>query len=432
MLPERIGPYRVTRLISQGGMGIVYEAVQEPIARRVAVKVLRPEFVVNRSVVERFFNEARTVNLIEHPNIVQITDFGHAPDGTVYIAMEYLRGESLEQRLRRLGEQGARLGVQQALHIAQPVAEALAAAHQKGIVHRDLKPDNIMLVPESGAHDGERIKLLDFGIAKLLSSGPQGATLTQQLLGTPAYMSPEQCRGAGQVDERTDVYSLGVVLYRMLAGRPPFYAQGFGEILAMHLREEPPPLAGLAPQAPPELVALVHRLLAKDRNLRPQMREVLAEIELLLSELLVADSLVELEAPDAAAVPSASTLSRSAGQASARRPLRAGLGIGVGILVAVAAVLTCALLIVRTWKTTPVPPYAASAPKPQPQPPAPRPPMAEPVVTQLPAVRPEPALPPRTSGQANRKPAAKAKPRPAAPAASPPVSKKPPEVMYVD
>ncbi len=287
MLPERIGPYRIASLLGEGGMGQVYEAVQEPIARRVALKVLHPEYSKNRDILERFFNEARAVNLIEHPSLVQITDFGYAEDGTAYIAMEFLRGETLGKRLHRMKEHSEQLSPTQALYYAWQVADALGAAHDKGIIHRDLKPDNLMLVPEPIAPGGVRVKLLDFGIAKLLGTGQKG-TSTHALMGTPRYMSPEQCRGAGHVDDKTDVYALGVIVYEMLAGRPPFLAEEPIGFLSQHLFETPPPLRELAPQVPDEIAALTHRLLAKDKTQRPTMRKVQAAVERILSRTKVA------------------------------------------------------------------------------------------------------------------------------------------------
>lgn len=281
MLPERIGPYRIVGLLGEGGMGRVYEALQDPIARRVALKVLRPELSTNRDILERFFNEARAVNLIEHPSLVQVTDFGHTADGTAYITMEFLRGESLRNRLHRFKANDESLPPTLALYYTWQAADALRAAHEKGIVHRDLKPDNLMLVPDPVAPGGDRVKLLDFGIAKLMSGGQKGTT-AHALMGTPQYMSPEQCRGAGHVDDRTDVYALGIILYEMLAQRPPFLADEPMGFLGQHLFDNPPPLGQLAPHIPPQITALAHRMLAKDKAARPSMREVQAAVEQLL------------------------------------------------------------------------------------------------------------------------------------------------------
>lgn len=274
MLTEGYGiaHYRIVRLLGEGGMGAVYEAVNDAIERRVAIKILHSQYAKNPEVTLRFFNEARAVNRIEHPSIVQVSDYAQLPDSTAYIVMEFLRGESLASRVHR-----GPLPCSSALHIAWQVAEALSAAHAKGIVHRDLKPHNVMLVCDPVAPGGERAKILDFGIAKLMQEQSQG-TATNAVLGTPQYMSPEQCRGAGGVDDKTDVYALGVMLYEMLAGRRPFVAAGYGELISMHLREEPTPLCELAPHLPESVVSLVHRLLAKERHQRPNMHEVLSAL----------------------------------------------------------------------------------------------------------------------------------------------------------
>ena len=272
-----IGPYRVIRQLGAGGMGVVYEAVHDAIERRVAIKVLHPEYAKDRETAARFFDEARAVNRIEHPSLVQISDYGRTAEGTAYLIMEFLRGESLAERLHRLRAAGQRLAVPEVVRIAWQTADALSAAHAKQIVHRDLKPGNLMLVGDPIAPGGERVKILDFGIAKLMQNGPR-LTSTGAVMGTPLYMSPEQCRGAGEVDERSDVYSLGVMLYEMLAGRCPFEATGGGEVLGMHLFVEPSPLAPLAPLAPAELVALTHRLLVKDREARPRMAAAADEL----------------------------------------------------------------------------------------------------------------------------------------------------------
>jgi serine/threonine protein kinase len=320
MPPTQIGAYRIIRPIGQGGMGAVYEAIQEPIKRRVAIKVLLPQYVEDQDVLNRFFNEARVVNLIEHPSIVQVSDYGQAPDGTAYLVMEYLRGETLSSRLDRLHRAGERMGVIEAVQSAAQIADALCAAHEKSVVHRDLKPANIIIVRDSAVQGGERAKILDFGIAKL-TQGQTHGTATNAVMGTPQYMSPEQCRGAGSVDDKTDVYALGVMLYEMLAGRRPFLAQSAIEYMSQHLFQEPPPLGDVAPTTPADLVALVHRLLSKDKTARPPMSELSTELVRLLAQLSGVTSAaapVEIEVPGTApyVVQSAfvSTLGASQGQ----------------------------------------------------------------------------------------------------------------------
>ena len=342
MSEAKIGVYRIIRKLGEGGMGAVFEALHEEIERRVAIKILHHEFARNADITRRFFNEARAVNRIAHPSLVQISDYGQLPDGTAYIVMEYLSGETLGRRLRRLG---GRLGPATVLHLGWQIAAALTAAHEKNIVHRDLKPENIMLVPDPMVQGGERAKLLDFGIAKLAAEakGTAERTGSEVIMGTPMYMSPEQCRGAGIVDGRTDVYSLGVMLYQMLAGRPPFVGEGSGELIGMHLFCAPPALQELAPRAPASLVVLVHRLLEKEREGRPTMRQVADELELLQAPAgSVVQSAAEVSAAEAvmAEPPTAlplqhSTLGRSVGQRNLAPPPRRtalAVALAVGIL----------------------------------------------------------------------------------------------------
>lgn len=280
-----LGNYRIVRLLGQGGMGAVYEAVHETIERRVALKLLHTGLAKDREAVNRFFNEARATNRIDHPSIVQVSDFGHAPDGASYLVMEFLRGVSLAKRIADLNSGSERMEVATALQIAWQVADALTVAHTAGIVHRDLKPENLMLVDDPIAPSGERVKILDFGIAKLSHSNTfnKAHTAVNALMGTPVYMSPEQCEGAGGVDDKSDVYSLGVILYEMLAGRPPFVEQGMGQLLLAHMTLSPPPLAQLAPQVPKDVADCVHRLLTKAKADRPSMQQV----HNLLSDLLI-------------------------------------------------------------------------------------------------------------------------------------------------
>jgi len=281
MTEQTIGPYRVIREVGKGGMGAVYEAIHPQIERKVAIKVLHPEYAVNQQVVQRFFNEARAVNIVNHPSVVQISEFGQQPDGTAYIVMEFLEGESLGGRMKRFG---GKLSVADTLRLTRQVAAALAAAHAKNIVHRDLKPDNVMIVSDPEAPGGERAKILDFGIAKLASQTKDGEaavsqTSTGMMVGTPLYMSPEQCKGSGNITDKADVYSLGVMLYRMLAGRPPFVAEGSGAIMAMHIYEKPTPIRELDPSIPEDLATLIHALLAKDAVERPPMAQVVQVLE---------------------------------------------------------------------------------------------------------------------------------------------------------
>ncbi|MCL4228968.1 MAG: serine/threonine protein kinase [Myxococcales bacterium] len=261
MIGETLGAYRVERELGRGGMGAVYAAAHTLLGRRAAIKVLLAELSKNEQIVQRFFNEARAASAIKHPSIVEIYDFGWADDGRAYIVMELMDGEPLASRLRRVG----RLPVATALHLGRQIANALAAAHATGIVHRDLKPDNVFLVPDVEVAGGERVKLLDFGIAKLTGGlgGDIARTRTGTVMGTPTYMSPEQCEGSREVDHRTDLYALGCMVFEMVSGRPPFHDGGAGAIIAAHIMTPPPALRAVAPDAPVEVEALVARLLAK-------------------------------------------------------------------------------------------------------------------------------------------------------------------------
>ncbi|MBZ0232189.1 MAG: serine/threonine protein kinase, partial [Deltaproteobacteria bacterium] len=271
-----IGGHRILRALGQGGMGAVYLAEHSLLGRRAAVKVLLPSLSSRPEMVTRFFNEARAATAIADPGIVQIYDFGYHTDGSAFIVMELLEGEPLDRRLERLG----RLPAVDALRIARQIATTLAAAHARGIIHRDLKPENVFLVRDNEVTSGERVKLLDFGIAKL--TGDEHATTKTQtgaIMGTPLYMSPEQCRGAGEVDHRSDIYALGCLLYHLLVGRPPYVGDGIGELLAMHLYETPTPPSVVLPFLGGALDLLVMRCLAKAPAERhADMNEVAAEI----------------------------------------------------------------------------------------------------------------------------------------------------------
>lgn len=257
-------------------MGMVYEAVHVTAGGQAAIKILRPEVAGRHDITARFFNEARAANSISHPSIVRVFDCGYATNGLAFLAMEFLTGETLRARLER----GQRLTTGESLRIARQIASALHAAHQRQVIHRDIKPDNIMLVPDPDLPSGERVKVLDFGISKIAESlGAEPVhTRSDLLMGTPTYMAPEQCRGAKHVTDKSDIYSLGIILYQMLAGKPPFVGESVGELIAMHLTDEPPPLTQVAPQVGPQVAALVHAMLEKKVPARPNMEEVLREL----------------------------------------------------------------------------------------------------------------------------------------------------------
>jgi serine/threonine protein kinase len=277
MLGGVIGGHRLIAALGSGRIGVVYRAEDRLLGRTTAVKVLHPELCVNEQVVQRFFGEARSASAARHPGIADIYTFGFATDGAAYIAMEFLEGETLGKRLERVGV----LPVDRAIAIAVQVATALAAAHERKIVHRNLKPNNIFLVAgtapsssdaaseaappsvRSAPAGGERIKVVDFGVARL---APEDAAIQRTgnavVLGTPAYMAPEQCEGLVDIDHRADLYALGCTLYHMLCGRPPFEGTPV-EIMGAHVTDAPPPPRTLAPAMPAALEAVVLQLLAK-------------------------------------------------------------------------------------------------------------------------------------------------------------------------
>ncbi len=258
-----VGEYRIERLIGEGSFGKVYAAVHPVIGKSAAIKVLGLEHAAKPQFVSRFVEEARAVNRIRNRNIVDIFAFGQLPDGRHYFVMELLVGETLSALLQRRG----RVPAGEALPILRKVARALDAAHEKGITHRDLKPDNIFLCYDEDG--GCFPKLLDFGIAKLIGDSPLGhRTATGTPMGTPLYMSPEQCRG-GDIDYRTDIYAFGVVIHEMLTGKRPFDADNVMEVMMAHMAHTPPAMSTVAPDLPPALDAPVLHMLAKDPQARP-------------------------------------------------------------------------------------------------------------------------------------------------------------------
>ncbi len=282
MLGQRIGHYQIVRHLGGGGMGEVYEAIHEQLGRRAAIKVLRPHLAADAQVMARFLNEGRAASVVDHPGIVQILELGQLDGGAPYIVMELLRGETLRARMQRTD---GRLPAALSLRIIRQMGDVLVVAHERGIVHRDLKPENLMLVPDPAAEGGERTKLLDFGIAKLtegLLHGGKLRTQTGALLGTPVYMAPEQCQGAARATDRSDVYAAGVMLYEMLAGHLPIGGEGLVDLMVGHMVAAPIPLRQRDPTIPDGLAALVHRMLAKNPEERPAMKEVVASVDAFL------------------------------------------------------------------------------------------------------------------------------------------------------
>ncbi len=271
-----LGSYRLLELIGEGGMGLVFLAEHTRLGRKVALKILRPQYSSNPGAINRFFGEARAVNQIKNDNIVEITDFIEKEDGDNYYIMELLEGNSLGDLLAHQGS----MPVPRMLGIAMQVCGALAAVHDAGIIHRDLKSDNIYLIERGGQKDF--VKLLDFGVAKLtvteiIDGQSLHKTAEGAILGTPEYMSPEQASGS-PVDYRADIYSLGVILYEMITGKKPFMAKSFGEIVIKHLTVKPvrpTKLKDLAIKLPRKLEDLILQCLEKEPENRPQgMRDI--------------------------------------------------------------------------------------------------------------------------------------------------------------
>jgi predicted Ser/Thr protein kinase len=291
-VPQLIaGRFRIERQIGTGGMGAVYLATHLDLERPVAVKIIRPEFAADADVSDRFLREARTMAKLRHPNAAMIFDAGNLPDGRHFIVMEFVEGETLSQALAREG----RFSFTQAIDIATQICDVLEEAHRLGVVHRDLKPSNILL--------GKRgVCVLDFGVAKVLASSAEStathaSTGSGQLIGTPRYMSPEQCLGQ-RVGARSDLYSLGVLLYEMLAGRPPFVDPLQSALLVKQATAPAPPLPRLRQDIPRSLALAVHSLLAK----RPEDRPRTAA----MAKMLLERSLIRPEGPVAPADPMSS------------------------------------------------------------------------------------------------------------------------------
>ena len=260
--------YEVARLLGKGGMGAVYLATEAALEREVAIKVLPPDRGATQDSRDRFRREARTAAKLSHPNIVPLHTFGDV-DGTLYFVMGYVKGESLAARLKREG----RLPVEESRRILIEIADALDYAHKLGVIHRDIKPDNVLIEEGTG-----RALLTDFGVAKALGAG-QTMTEVGSVLGTPHYMSPEQAQGKADIDHRSDLYSLGVMGYAMLAGRLPFEGGTPSDVMAQHITKEPPSLKSLAPDTPVDIASALTRSLAKNPKDRwPDARGLKAAI----------------------------------------------------------------------------------------------------------------------------------------------------------
>jgi serine/threonine protein kinase len=296
LIGRTIGSYRVLKQLGKGGMGSVYMGEHPVIGSKVAIKFLHPQYAHDDKIVDRFFNEARAVNVIGHDNILKILDLNITEDHRHFFVMEYLQGRPLQNLLKH--------NVSIPLEVTGPVVvqicEALEAAHRKGIVHRDLKPDNVYLIVHKGRQNF--VKVVDFGIARVTDEEgvSTGKTQTGMVMGTPAYMSPEQ--GSGQtnkIDGRSDVYSLGCMMYQMATGRLPFPGSNFGEVLIGHLQQAPPPPRSLKPEIPEAFEAIVLKCLEKKQEDRYQsMKELKHAVEACMDQLGISRELPHADETD--------------------------------------------------------------------------------------------------------------------------------------
>jgi eukaryotic-like serine/threonine-protein kinase len=425
MIGATIGAYTITGVIGEGGMGVVYAAKHALLDRPAAIKILRPEMSSEPELVGRFFNEARAITQIRHPGIVELYDYGHIPNGTAYIAMEYLVGENLRRRL--MSER--RLSSGETLALMRQIANALGAAHAVGIIHRDLKPDNVFLVRDPDVPTGKRIKLLDFGIAKLAGydprSGTNPKTRTGAVLGTPTYMSPEQVRGAA-LDERADIYSLGCLMFEMMTGRPPFESEILFDLLQAHVAQPAPRVSSLVTGVPVMVDELVQRMLIKDPDARIQKCEHLVAM---LDEIepSLATGAYSRPALLTTLTGAMRTLHTPPPVAPPRRTLFIAMGMALAAALAVTLVIGLRGRGGGDATAQPAAQPAAPAPAPAPAPPPPEPTAAVPGVF---APTPPPVAPPDAgAGSAVAAPVPRPTPTPTTkrpPPKRPGVPKRPP------
>jgi serine/threonine-protein kinase len=313
------GKYELLRLVGAGGMGAVYESRNAWTGRRVAIKVLHPEFARKQEVLARFFREAQAATRIAHPNIVEVFDLGQDPaDGAFYIVQEFLDGRDL----RAVMDEAGAMSPRRAVEIIGPVMAALAAAHAHGVVHRDIKPENIFV--SLGPDGSVTPKLIDFGVSKMVDHAPDllSRTMPGTTLGTPYYMSPEQCRGDALLDGRSDVWGVGAVLYEMLSGELAFDAPNYNSLIVKIVTSAPEPLVERAPGVPASLAALVHRALTAKLDARlPSMEAFLDALQR-----------CPLDAP-----PPSRSPSPRAPSSRVSRPLAVGFGVACALLLGLAS-----------------------------------------------------------------------------------------------
>ena len=339
------GKYKILSRLGAGGMGSVYRAHRVHIGDEVAVKVLLQEFVKNTSALERFRREARAAAMLQHPNIVTIHDYGETTEAAApaFIVMELVRGTSL----RDIIESEKRLPPQRAVALMKSICAGVGAAHRSEIVHRDIKPDNIIALPPEPDTEGERVKVLDFGIAKLRDMvGTTALTQTGTVIGTPYYMSPEQCK-AEHLDARSDVYSLGAMMYEMLAGGPPFTAATATGIVAKHLTQPPPPLPPEL-RVPSDLEAVIMRALSKDpKDRQADATEFSRELQsAMLGQTAPSRSPASTRQADVSEKPPARQESR---EPFTPPPIEKSSRAGLIAAVSIAAVIVLAVIVGLVW-----------------------------------------------------------------------------------
>ncbi|MDC0675938.1 serine/threonine-protein kinase [Nannocystis radixulma] len=399
--------YRVYHRLGKGGMGEVYLAEHMDIGRKVAIKTLNAHLQDKPEIAERFMQEARTSSRVRHSNIVDITDFGKTDHGAPFFVMEYLEGEDLKSVLKRERV----LPWDRARDIILQVCAALSAAHAHGVVHRDLKPDNIYLIRQG---EQELVKVLDFGIAKIISDAGDEMTQTGVLLGTPEYMSPEQAQDQ-PLDGRSDIYAMGVLMFRMFTGRLPFRAKAFMAVLAMHMQEPPPRPSEVDPTRPVNAgqEAVILRCLAKKPDERFQSADELAAAIRAIDAAGAFDIHFEMvQAPPPR---------RILGPALAALGLAAAVGVGVFLAVRPPAPENMPEKPAEMLAAAPV---DAPAPAPTAEPtPEPAPPVARPVPGDTPEpATPEPEQPAKAAKKAKEPKAAKATPPPTTPKSQAPLA----------
>ena len=421
------GRFVLDRLLGEGGMGVVWAATHAVTRKAVALKLLKPDKASDPVVRQRFVREARAASAVEHPNIIEIRDVIELEDGAPAMIMDLLEGESLGDRLER----ERALPLETLAPIMLQVVSAVGTAHAAGVVHRDLKPDNIFLVSEPG---GVSVRVLDFGIAKVMPAGSElptsrGLTNTGAILGTPFYMAPEQIFGERGIDQRADVWAIGIILYECLAGRRPTEAENIGQILRIITNDAIVPLEKVAPSVPDDVADMVGRMLERDRNARPGLLveafEILrryapavtakpfqqpAATSIVEAAVVTGDSSARAVVPsDGDASPTAATLASTTASTTADRipglrRKRRRLPFGIALLVGVVAGGATLALLVRSSPSRPAPTAAAS---PVPPPPSPAQPSAAadpPVASVEPSAVPAPTALASAVATSNRRP----------------------------